>query len=368
MKLTIATIAMAATAGTGKLPKVHADEAGAVLKITEGMDIVLADGTNIVDGQVKVDGKNTMLTIRGGSYKGNKYLTFPFSYGVSVYGEVGDPTTAYVCDGNIRGGDNVKSPSSTGSSVSEGASAVSVSTGIELFYEADSYSETMLYIAGGNLRGGDSPSGPVPTEDEYVGGHALDINESNATITGGTFVAGLPRSYPDKWRRAYSLNLSFDLYSPARPNPPANQIDIWGGKFDGDWNFETYISGYHKPALNVYGKNNLRLEMKDDADNSAHLRLIGTLCDGSDIDVYIYGLSSFGTPPGPGDEPSMSPAPSSFPSSSPAPSSTSFSLSDDFPIKVYNNTKCAGFPVFKRCGQNSKGRKSSKVMEDGIFG
>ena len=79
----------------------------------------------------------------------------------------------------------------------------------------------------------------VPTEDEDIGGHALDINESNATITGGTFVAGLPRSYPDKWRRAYSLNISFDNYSPARPNPPANQINIWGGKFDGDWNFET---------------------------------------------------------------------------------------------------------------------------------
>ena len=104
------------------------------------------------------------------------------------------------------------------------------------------------------------------------------------TITGGTFKGGFNSASGDQ---APSLDLK------------CGNTSIYGGSYEGNWfNYDNF--GFCDSSTKVYGKD---LIVEDS-------HLMGTLCDGNLIDVYILG------------EPSM----------------------------VYTENNCTSFPKFAECG------------------
>jgi hypothetical protein len=113
---------------------------------------------------------------------------------------------------------------------------------------------------------------------------ALDVGSGNVTIAGGTFKA------------------TAHLLLVARAN---YNVDIWGGSFQG----QGYWTFYHTVgSLTVHGKKDLKL---------VGTNLVGTLCDGSFLNVSISG---------------------SLPSE----------------LNIIRN--CAGFPKFPECGACAGGK------------
>jgi hypothetical protein len=144
-------------------------------------------------------------------------------------------------------------------------------------------------IAGGMMIGGNST----------VPGYGFHNSYGDATITGGTFKGGFNSTSGDQ---APSLGLR------------CGNTSIYGGTYKGNW---TYIDNYGFCDIYtyVYGKD---LVVKDN-------HLMGTLCDGNRINVYILG--------------------------------------DSITLNIVNN--CASFPVFDECG--GKGGKSGKKTKSALF-
>jgi hypothetical protein len=135
-----------------------------------------------------------------------------------------------------------------------------------------------------------------------AGGYGL-ANGGDVTITGGTFKGGFNSTSGDQ---APSLALT------------CGNTSIYGGTYEGDWESSLFY-GCDEFYTNVYGKD---LVLKDN-------HLVGTLCDGNRIDVYIPRYS--GLEPG--------------------------------PISIENN--CTSFPKFDECG--GKGGKSGKKTKSSLF-
>jgi hypothetical protein len=221
-------------------------------------------------------------TIQGGQYRG----------GMSVYSEAvvtvlggkiqgpnygmqvlpGSVTT--VCDGTIQGGTN-----GYGMSVR-------------------SRGEARVRIAGGIIIGGNSTYSYHRDQGNAFNQWNNWKYSGDATITGGTFKGGF---YSASGDQAPSLNIY------------CGNTSIYGGTYEGNWTFYDHRCDSNTKAK-VYGKD---LVVEDS-------HLMGTLCDGNLIDVYI-----------------------------------------DDPSTVYTENNCTSFPVFDECG--GKGGKSGKKTKSTLF-
>lgn len=126
-----------------------------------------------------------------------------------------------------------------------------------------------VYLNGGNLiMDGKIISGcnanNLPAESGFPASSARSglsvVGNSDATITGGTISASFPGS-----SNSYSLNIG----------EGNSRIKVWGGAFQGDWSVSSVASSGN--VIDVHGQT---LGLGGN-------RLVGTLCDGSRIEVYI---------------------------------------------------------------------------------
>ena len=180
------------------------------------------------------------------------------NYGMVVY----PGSVATVCDGTIQGGES----------------------GYGMLVEG----EATVRIAGGMMIGSNGT-------DPYYGFHN---SYGDATITGGTFKGGFNSTSGD------------GVQAPSLVAQCGN-TSIYGGTYEGNW-INVPSSDCYKFYTNnkVYGKD---LVAKGN-------HLMGTLCDGNRINVYILG--------------------------------------DSITVNIENN--CTSFPVFDECGGKGKSGKKTK--------
>jgi hypothetical protein len=276
------------------------------LTIADGMVVELCEGSNItVDndkyyspaltvGDYSSNG-DASLTITGGSYKTIKKGDGMVVKGGSVatvlggtlqggkYGgggmSVDSEAVATVCDGMIQGG----------TSPDKG------------WYGVYANIKATVRIAGGMMIGGYEAGGIPP------GGFGFQ-NHGDATITGGTFKGGFNST---SGYQAPSLGLR------------CGNTSIYGGTYEGNWS-NILVKSCDEFYITVYGKD---LVFKDN-------HLVGTLCDGNTINVYISGDGfGYGSNPETGT--------------------------------VYTENNCTSFPKFDECG--GKGGKSGKKTKSTLF-
>jgi hypothetical protein len=119
-----------------------------------------------------------------------------------------------------------------------------------------------LYMGGDTIgcdcttQGSEAMSVGVPTSSVPSG--LTIVGKSTATITGGKISAIYPGN-----SNSYSLNVG----------DGSSLIDIWGGNFQGDWSVDVNSGA----TITVYGRDLVLSGNK----------LVGTLCDGSNIVVNI---------------------------------------------------------------------------------
>lgn len=209
---------------TAKMPITNASLPQPKIRIENGVDVVLAEGTNLLATdfqmaavEVTDSDPNTSLIVTGGDYYAEISQTFRLT---------GGKTT--ICGGTIKGGNNNSSPPPFGPAGIAGVLAVGGA----------------LQIAGGTIVGGDGEDGR---------GEAVRVRDTDATIAGGTLQGGHDNAY------------SLDIDSGAN-------MHISGASFKGNW----FYNG--EPDVTVYGKKDLVLEGNN---------LKGRLCDNSPIDVDI---------------------------------------------------------------------------------
>ena len=167
------------------------------------------------------------------------------------------------------------------------------------------YDEATVRIAGGIIIGGNSTN--TASASGSPGGNAFR-NRGNLTITGGTFKGGFNSASGDQ---APSLDLK------------CGNTSIYGGTYEGNWS-NILVKSCDEFYITVYGKD---LVFKDN-------HLVGTLCDGNTINVYISGDGfGYGSNPETGT--------------------------------VYTENNCTSFPKFDECG--GKGGKSGKKTKGTLF-
>lgn len=243
-----------------KMPIINAAFPKPKLRIDNGAEVVLAEGTNLMakgvpqmvavevidsntSGRTSAD-VGTSLIVTGGNYFSEQSQAFRLN---------GAGASTTICGGTIQGGESVA------------FAFPDVGTKGEMGVLAAGSSDPnpnplmlMLQIGGGSITGGNSTG-------DFPAGPAVLVRSTNAIIAGGTLQGG----YDEQGVQGYSLDI--DLSN--------NNIQISGGSFNGNWKYNG------ESDVTIYGKKDLVLEGNN---------LKGHLCDGSTIDVDIDGLNSGG--------------------------------------------------------------------------
>jgi hypothetical protein len=248
-----------------------------VVELCEGSNITVDNyWPALIVGDYSSNG-GASLTITGGSYKATYYDGMEVNY----------RAVATVLGGTIQGGQD-----GYGMSVWDGAVATVCDGTIQGGYGGMFLYGAVATVLGGMMIG-DSPS-PGYGFWNYYG---------DATITGGTFKGGFNSTSGD------------GVQAPSLVAQCGN-TSIYGGTYEGNWINVPYSDCYNYYTITkVYGKD---LVVKGN-------HLMGTLCDGKRIDVYILGD----------------------------------------PSTVYIENNCTSFPKFDECG--GKGGKSGKKTKGSLF-